>query len=149
VPGRGAAGANLLRPARFQLRRPRDRSGSGGGILDAFGGYDYVVVPSGSCGGMLKQHLPSLFDDDPNRRAKADALAARTFELVSFLTDVMGVERLADRYRGGPVTFHDGCCGLREMGVKQQPRRLLESMGATIVEMTEPEICCGFAARSA
>jgi L-lactate dehydrogenase complex protein LldE len=114
------------------------------GILDAFGGYDYVVVPSGSCGGMLKHHMPHLFDDDPNRRAKADALAARTFELISFLTDVLGIDRLPDRYHGGPVTYHDGCSGLRELGVKQQPRRLLESMGATVVEMAEPEICCGF-----
>ena len=64
-----------------------------GGILDAFGGYDFVVVPSGSCGGMLKHHLPHLFDDDPNLRARADALGERTFELVSFLADVMGVER--------------------------------------------------------
>ena len=159
-PSVGFAAIKLLEGAGCQVEVPRAQTCCGqpafntgdratardlaGGILDAFGGYDYVVVPSGSCGGMLKQHLPSLFDDDPNRRAKADALSARTFELVSFLTDVMGVERLADRYRGGPVTFHDGCCGLREMGVKQQPRRLLESMGATIVEMTEPEICCGF-----
>src|ERR1700723_2772683 len=98
------------------------------GLLDAFGGYDYVVVPSGSCGGMLKHHLPHLFDDDPNRRAKADALAARTFELVSFLTDVMGLDHLRSRYSGGPVTYHDACSGLRELQVKEQPRRLLEAV---------------------
>ena len=56
------------------------------GILDAFGGYDYVVVPSGSCGGMLRAHLPHLFDDDPKLRARADALAAKTYELISFLS---------------------------------------------------------------
>jgi L-lactate dehydrogenase complex protein LldE len=114
------------------------------GILDAFGGYDYVVVPSGSCGGMLKHHLPHLFDDDPNRRTRADALAARTFELISFLTDVMQVTHLTGRYAGGPVTYHDACSGLRELQVKQQPRRLLEAAGATVVEMADPEICCGF-----
>jgi L-lactate dehydrogenase complex protein LldE len=114
------------------------------GILDAFGGYDYVVVPSGSCGGMLKHHLPHLFDDDPNRRAKADALAARTYELVSFLTDVMQVDHLPVRHTGGPVTYHDSCAGLRELGVKRQPRQLLDAVGATVVEMAEPEICCGF-----
>ncbi|MGA3398287.1 MAG: (Fe-S)-binding protein [Acetobacteraceae bacterium] len=114
------------------------------GILDAFSGYDYVVVPSGSCGGMLKQHLPHLFDEDPNLRARADALAARTFELVSFLTDVLGVEQPRARYSGGPVTYHDSCSGLRELGIKQQPRQLLRAMGVEIVEMADPEICCGF-----
>ena len=116
----------------------------GQGILDAFGGYDYVVVPSGSCGGMIKHHLPHLFDDDPNQRARADALAERTYEIVSFLTDVLGVTALPAVRLTGPVTYHDSCSGLREMGVKQQPRALLESVGATVVEMKEPEICCGF-----
>src|SRR6201997_3055832 len=84
-------------------------------ILDAFGGYDYVVVPSGSCGGMLKHHLPHLFEDDPNLRARADALAGRTFELVSFLTDVMEIERLPVTATVGTVTYHDSCSGLREL----------------------------------
>jgi L-lactate dehydrogenase complex protein LldE len=114
------------------------------GILDTFGGYDYVVVPSGSCGGMLKHHLPHLFDDDPDLRARADALAARTFELVSFLTDVIGVDQLPNRYAGGTVTYHDGCSGLRELGIKQQPRKLLQAVGASVVEMANPEVCCGF-----
>lgn len=114
------------------------------GILDSFGGYDYVVAPSGSCSGMLKHHLPHLFEDDPNLRARADALAARTFELVSFLADVLGMEQPQAQYSGGPVTYHDSCSGLRELGIKQQPRRLLRAMGVEIVEMTDPEICCGF-----
>jgi L-lactate dehydrogenase complex protein LldE len=114
------------------------------GILDTFGGYDYVVVPSGSCGGMLKHHLPHLFDDDPDLRARADALAARTFELVSFLSDVIGVDHLPNRYAGGTVTYHDGCSGLRELGIKQQPRKLLQAVGASVVEMANPEVCCGF-----
>src|SRR5215469_18156947 len=62
------------------------------GIVHAFSGYDYVVVPSGSCGGMLKRHLPHLFEGDPHFRARADELAKRTFELTSFLTDVMQVD---------------------------------------------------------
>jgi L-lactate dehydrogenase complex protein LldE len=114
------------------------------GILDAFGGYDYVVVPSGSCGGMLKHHVPHLFDDDPNLRARADALAAKTFEIVSFLADVLHVDTLPTVPIDGLVTYHDSCSGLRELGIKQQPRALLESVGATVVEMKEPEICCGF-----
>lgn len=113
-------------------------------ILDAFGGYDYVVVPSGSCGGMLKHHMPHLFDDDPNLRARADALSERTFELVSFLTDILQVERVQTSHTGGAVTYHDSCSGLRELNIKQQPRKLLQSAGVTISEMTDAEICCGF-----
>ncbi|HVZ06380.1 (Fe-S)-binding protein [Rhodopila sp.] len=112
-------------------------------VLDSFSGFDYVVAPSGSCAGMLKHHVPHLFDDDPNLRAKADALAERTFELVSFLTDVLHVTDTGARFQR-IVTYHDSCSGLRELGVKQQPRTLLRAAGATIVEMKEPEICCGF-----
>ena len=114
------------------------------GVLDAFIGYDYVVAPSGSCAGMLRLHLPSLFENDPNLRVRAEALAAKVYELTSFLVDVLGVDALPARAEAGPVTYHDGCSGLRELGVKEQPRRLLRSIGATIVEMAEPEICCGF-----
>jgi L-lactate dehydrogenase complex protein LldE len=115
------------------------------GIVGAFEGYDFVVVPSGSCGAMLKRHLPHLFDDDPNLRGRADALAARTFELVSFLTDVLGIETLPARWKGGgTVTYHDACSGLRELGIKEQPRKLLDAIGAPVVEMADPELCCGF-----
>ena len=92
---------------------------------------------------MLKQHLPHLFDDDPNQRAAADAMAARVFELVSFLTDVLGVQGAGTAF-AGTVTYHDSCSGLRELGIKQQPRDLLRAAGANLVEMSEPEICCGF-----
>jgi L-lactate dehydrogenase complex protein LldE len=114
------------------------------GILDAFGGYDYVVVPSGSCGGMLRHHFPGLFDDDPNLRARAQALADKTYELVQFLTDVMGVTT-ADASYPGTVTYHDSCSGLREMGIKAQPRALLAGVaGLTLTEMEDAEVCCGF-----
>jgi L-lactate dehydrogenase complex protein LldE len=113
------------------------------GIITAFRGYDYIVVPSGSCAGMLRHHLPHLFDDDPNTRAIADAMASRVYELVSFLTDVMGMTDTGAYVRGS-FTYHDSCSGLRELNVKQQPRDLLRAAGAEIREMTEPEICCGF-----
>jgi L-lactate dehydrogenase complex protein LldE len=114
------------------------------GILDAFGGYDYVVVPSGSCGGMLRHHFPGLFDDDPNLRARAQALADKTYELVQFLTDVMGVTAIGENYVG-TVTYHDSCSGLREMGIKTQPRALLAGVaGVTLTEMEDSEVCCGF-----
>jgi L-lactate dehydrogenase complex protein LldE len=113
------------------------------GILDTFSGFDYVVVPSGSCGGMLRRHLPGLFDDDPNLRQRAQALGAKTYELVSFLTDVMKVDQVAAHYPG-TVTYHDSCSGLRELGIKEQPRQLLASMRVEIREMNDPEVCCGF-----
>ena len=113
-------------------------------VLEAFSGYDYVVVPSGSCGGMIAHHLPGLFDDDPNLRARADALGARTYELVQFLTEVMGVDRVPAHYNG-VVTYHDSCSGLRELGIKAQPRALLATVqGLELREMAEPELCCGF-----
>ena len=113
-------------------------------VVDAFQGFDHVVAPSGSCAGMIAHHYPALFADDPQYRAKAEALAARTHELVSFLTDVMGVTKVDARYQGS-VTYHDSCSGLREMGVKAQPRALLGTVeGLTLTEMADPEICCGF-----
>lgn len=113
-------------------------------VVDAFLPYDHVVVPSGSCGGMIAHHYPGLFEDDPQYRGKAEALAAKTHELVSFLADVMGVEGVAARY-DGLVTYHDSCSGLRELGIKAQPRRLLGSVeGLVLKEMADPEICCGF-----
>jgi L-lactate dehydrogenase complex protein LldE len=159
-PTVGFAAIRLLEQAGCQVEVPRAQTCCGQpaynsgdraaardlaeGILDTFGGYDYVVVPSGSCGGMLSRHLPHLFDDDPNLRARADALAARTFELVAFLGDVVGTELVHARHIGGPVTYHDGCSGLRELGVKEQPRRLLRAIGATVTEMADAEVCCGF-----
>ncbi len=115
------------------------------GVIDAFLGYDYVVVPSGSCGGMVSHHYAGLFaDDDPDYRGRAEALGAKTFELVAFLTDVRGMTRVAATYDGA-VTYHDSCSGLRELGIKAQPRALLAGMpGLTLREMTDPEICCGF-----
>jgi L-lactate dehydrogenase complex protein LldE len=114
------------------------------GILDAFSGYDYVVVPSGSCGGMLRCHLPHLFDDDPNLRVRADALAAKTYELVSFLVDVLKLDRIVSARAREPVTYHDSCSGLRELGIKDQPRQLLRASGIEVREMLEAETCCGF-----
>ena len=104
-------------------------------MIEAFEGYEAVVAPSGSCGGMLSHHYPGLFDDDPAMKARAEDLAARSHELMSFLVDVLGVTSVAARYDGA-VTYHDSCSGLRELGVKQQPRRLLGSVqGLTLREM--------------
>jgi len=114
-------------------------------VIDAFLPYDHVLAPSGSCAGMIAHHYPGLFgDSDPLYRGKAEALAAKTHELVSFLTDVMKVERVSAAYAGS-AAYHDGCAGLREMGVRAQPRRLLGSVdGLELRELAEPDICCGF-----
>ena len=112
--------------------------------IRAFAGYDYVVAPSGSCAGMIKRHYPELFADDPNMLPRAEELASRTHELVSFLTDVMGVSRVEAAF-DGPVTYHDACSGLRELGVRDQPRRLLGTVrGLDLVESKNTDVCCGF-----
>lgn len=112
--------------------------------IAAFEGFDYVVVPSGSCGGQIKRHYPELLADDPAWAPRAHHVAARTYELVSFLTDVLGLERVDTRF-DGTVTYHDSCSGLREMGIKEQPRRLLASVaGLSLNELPSAEVCCGF-----
>lgn len=113
-------------------------------VIAAFDGFDYVVAPSGSCAGMIREHYPELFADEPDMAVAAQHLAKRTYELVSFLTDVMAVADVAARY-DGLVTYHDSCSGLRELGVKQQPRKLLASVkGLRIAELPGAEVCCGF-----
>ncbi len=113
-------------------------------VIDCFEPYDYVVAPSGSCAGMLKRHYPELFAGDPNRRGRADAFAAKTYELVSFLVDVLRVERVNAHFSGA-VTYHDSCSGLRELGIHAQPRRLLGTVqGLTLTEMRDSDVCCGF-----
>ena len=114
------------------------------GVIEAFAGFDHVVAPSGSCAGMLRLHLPELFDDDPETKERAVELAGRCHELVSFLVDVMGV-RDVQAQLAATVTYHDSCSGLRELEVKRQPRQLLASIeGLSLREMEDSEVCCGF-----
>ncbi len=113
-------------------------------VLDAFKAFDYVVVPSGSCAGTIKVHYPELFAKDPQLRERAEELAARTFELTTFLTDVMNIKSVSERY-AGTATYHNSCSGLRELGIKRQPRVLLSGVdGLEIREMETSEVCCGF-----
>ncbi len=159
-PSVGFAAIKLLEQAGCQVEVPRAQTCCGQpaynsgdratardlafGLLEAFGGYDYVVVPSGSCAGMIGHHFPGLFADDPALKARAEAMGQRTYELVSFLTDVMGVTGVTAQFDGA-VTYHDSCSGLREMGVHDQPRQLLGSVsGLELREMTDPDVCCGF-----
>jgi L-lactate dehydrogenase complex protein LldE len=113
-------------------------------VIDTFAPYDYVVAPSGSCGGMLKSHYPKLFADDAVWGPKAVAFSAKVHELVSFLVDVRGMTKV-DAAFAGSVTYHDSCSGLRELSIKAQPRRLLKSVaGLKLVELPGADICCGF-----
>lgn len=122
----------------------RDAAAIAADVIKVFAGYRYVVAPSGSCAGMIKCHYPLLFAADPAMRAKAEDLAARTFELTSFLTDVMKFDAVDAAWEGA-ATYHDSCSGLRELGVKAQPRRLLARVrGLELKELRDPEACCGF-----
>jgi L-lactate dehydrogenase complex protein LldE len=113
-------------------------------VIAAFRGYDFVVAPSGSCGGMIVKHYPELFEPGTADHEAALDLAARTHELVSFLTRVMKVEKV-DAQFPARATYHDSCSGLRELGIKQEPRKLLASVeGVSLREMTDAEVCCGF-----
>jgi L-lactate dehydrogenase complex protein LldE len=113
-------------------------------LIAAFGDHDYVVAPSGSCAGMLRKHYPSLFPQGSPERAAAEQLAGKSYELVSFLTDVIGVKTLSGAC-SKKVTYHDSCSGLRELGVQHQPRRLLKQLvGLELHEMRDAEVCCGF-----
>lgn len=112
--------------------------------IDAFSRFDYVVAPSGSCAAMLKVHVPKLFETNPVKGPRARAFAERVHELTSFLVNVRGLDSVSGTF-AGRVTYHDACSGLRELGVKTEPRHLLALMpGVKIVEMREAETCCGF-----
>lgn len=113
-------------------------------VIETFEDFDYVVVPSGSCAGMLHKHYPKLFADDAEMLPKAQNLASRTHELISFLVDVLGMQDVNAWYPHA-ITYHDSCSGLRELGIKKQPRKLLHSVsGLKLHELSDAEVCCGF-----
>ena len=113
-------------------------------VITVFEGFDYTVLPSGSCAGMIARHYPALFAEDPVWGPRARSLAARTFELTAFLNDVLKATPQPTKC-AGTATYHDSCAGLRELGIKKQPRALLSRVdGLTIVESPQSEACCGF-----
>jgi len=113
-------------------------------VVGEFEDCDYLVAPSGSCSGMIRTHYEELFADDPPMRARVQRLAGKAFELTDFLANVLKIQSVPGTFTGS-VTYHDCCAGLREMGVKSQPRMLLGRVaGLRLTEMAETETCCGF-----
>jgi len=113
-------------------------------FLDEFEKFDFVVLPSGSCAGMVRVHFPDLFNEDPALRERFTTLGKRTYELTDFLASVVKLEKIPGTFQG-TLTYHDSCSGLRELDVYKQPRALLSKMPkVTISEMVESTTCCGF-----
>ena len=113
-------------------------------VLAEFETCEHVVAPSGSCAGMIRTHYPDLFAGLPDELARVERLSAKTHELTDFLLNIAKVERIEATFDGS-ITYHDSCAGLREMGVKSQPRALLAQVaGLELREMTGAETCCGF-----
>jgi L-lactate dehydrogenase complex protein LldE len=113
-------------------------------FLDTFEKSETIVVPSGSCTAMIVHHFAELFDKDAEALARVHSLEKRVWEFATFLTQSAGVEDVGARFEE-VVTFHDGCHALRELGVKDAPRRLLANVrGLELREMQPAEECCGF-----
>lgn len=111
--------------------------------IETFEDYDYVVAPSGSCAGMLKKHYPALFKGDPDWEGRVAAFSARVHELVSFLSDVRGLSTVDARLET-VATYHDSCSGLRELGIRSQPRALLGQVeGLRLRDLPDADVCCG------
>ena len=103
-----------------------------------------IVCPSGSCVTMVRHHYPQLFSNDAAWLQRALDVAAKTFELTEYLVGNLGVDDLGAHYNG-VITYHDSCHLLRNLRVKEQPRRLLRKIsGAEFVEMNDSDRCCGF-----
>jgi L-lactate dehydrogenase complex protein LldE len=113
-------------------------------FLGVFRGTDPIVCPSGSCTAMVTHHFADLFDGDPYIMEQVHDIERRTWEFSKFLLECAGVEDVGARFDHS-VTFHDSCHGLRELGIKTGPRRLLSHVrGLTLKEMEYAEECCGF-----
>jgi L-lactate dehydrogenase complex protein LldE len=159
-PKVGMAMADVLEHLGYQLDFPEDQTCCGQPafnsgyhdearavalhFLNTFEGSERIVVPSGSCTSMIVHHFAEIFQNDPETLARVHALEKRVWEFATFLIEVAGVEDVGARF-DGIVTFHDGCHALRELGVKQAPRRLMARVrGLELREMMPAEECCGF-----
>jgi L-lactate dehydrogenase complex protein LldE len=158
-PRVGFATATLLENAGYNVSVPRQGccgqpNFNGGDMrgaralaratIAALSVYDYVVVPSCSCAAMIRIHYPELFAHEPEMMPAARELAGKTWELTTFLVEVAGCEDFGAEF-ASDVAVHDSCSGLRELGVREQPRRLLGRVkGLTEKPLANPDVCCGF-----
>ena len=159
-PNVGFAAVKLLEEAGCEVEIPRSQSCCGQPaynsgdeinsiaiakqIIKVFERFDYVVVPSGSCAGMFIAHFPRLFKYELDWLDRAQRMATKTWELTSFLVEVMQVDSV-DSYFPKKCAYHDSCSGLRELGIREQPRQLLSLVkGLSLAELDERDVCCGF-----
>jgi L-lactate dehydrogenase complex protein LldE len=115
-------------------------------FLSAFAEAEVIVAPSGSCVAMVRHEYPRLFDDDPVKRNQAERVAAITWEFSEFLVEGLGITDLHARLsEPTSFAFHDACHGLRLLGLGAAARQLIGNIeNATIMEMEDHEVCCGF-----
>jgi len=138
-PSAGFASVRLLEHAGFRVEVPEGQTCCGQPAFNAGDEED----ASGSCAGMVRRHYPELFAGTPDE-ARARALADRTFELCEFL-HAHDAAPLLRKWEGGPVAWHDSCSSRRELGIHEAPRALLRRIpGLELVELSDPEACCGF-----
>lgn len=159
-PGAGFASAKLLEAAGCDVHVPRAQTCCGQpawnagddknaaaiarAVITAFETFDYVVVPSASCAGTIKNHYPEILKHDREFLPRAKALAAKTHELISFLVNERGMKNVAVKGKG-KICYHASCSSLREIGLTDEPQTLLQSVeGAELCALKEPEVCCGF-----
>ncbi len=112
--------------------------------IETFESAPEVVLPGGSCTAFVRAEYPHLFDGEPEWQARAEALAAKTYELSEYLVHRVEWEPAVKVGRAQPVTYHDSCHMCRILHLKHEPRAALEKVGAAVHEMDEPDRCCGF-----
>lgn len=113
-------------------------------FVAVFENAEVIVCPSGSCTAMVVHHYPELLAADPKWSDRAKQVAAKTYEFTQFVVDILGVEELGARY-AGTATYHDSCHLARSLGIREQPRKLLDRIfGLNLVEMEDSDRCCGF-----
>ena len=159
-PNVGFAAIKLLEDAGYTVEVPLDQvccgqpafnsgatkaaAGLARQLVRQFESFDYVVAPSGSCAGMIKTHYAEALAGDKKWFARAEALAAKTWELMSFLVNVADFKP-ADVALKATATYHDSCAGLRELGIFKEPRSLLaEVRGLELKPLPGNDVCCGF-----
>ena len=113
-------------------------------LLDIYKDQEWIVTPSGSCCSMMKVFLPELLSDEPRYSELAQNVSTRVWEFSDFLVSVLKVESMGASFRAR-ATYHDSCHLLRELGIQEPPRKLLNSVaGLDLQEMENSEQCCGF-----